>query len=555
MSCTLDDELGMPLQAEESPEDLLLEDCEEPVDPGYPEEPESPRRRCRKCCDPCQVKSGCAAGGGTVEGQPCCKCVPQRVCMSLYDDADYGEGDGPIESVFGCLPGTSSPEGRSHYALFRLGPHSIDALVTIERDDYGDCRIWLTSEALGYDLTDYGDTRVSAYLGDARRATCENHEWTFDVDLTPVGGSDQGRLVMSAAPYTGRRPSPLRDLTGYARCWYRRICFTIDDGYEERQAWGCWDDYQRAWSGHVDHDGTWFIVYEDVEDPTVLSLLSAWGDGEQVTAACPRMSADWDLGYGVTASVRGDSLAACRDCQCWCECLCVTFTDPQGVRTRAVVCEDPYTGGWSVAFGDLEFGLSLDCIGCENPITMLVLDSPIEVIGDNRRSIICPDRIEATWGLRLSESETVAIEVTCATCGECPELGVPTTCCPDRLLPTTLTATVENIVGCGNADGATFPVSIEGPVTESCWVGFVDVDVPYLPNKCRIRFGLRCNGMEFRGSTSAAPCTTEMTIVGELLSCDPLEIVFERTVEDGPIRIGCCEAPGPESEIRVRITE
>jgi len=520
----------------------------------------------RCCCGPCTIRDGC--GGiafSSIEGH-CCKCIPVRVCVSLFSDAnvcsdtDWVNGTSVISTVEALWSdGATCP--REYAGVLLCNGVDIDFSIRFHRDENDQCFWALESAYLGYlhplSAGSGGvDSRVMVSMGGtiaARKLNCTAMAATFDIVFTDASLTT-GRIKIEPAAYrefVKRKTCP--------DCLCGRVCLRISDGTTETTTIVCRDD--DAWTTDFDSDVTKPVrvnLVSHVGDVTTLSLTSFLGDGSNVIATCDPMSARWDFDDGAFVSIAGDDQAKCTDCKCYCECLCVTYSDA-GTYGRTSAC---YSGGLdgcgetfipedSSELGGYDFTFGLICTGCATKVTKISLNVPagLTIVGTQERTIICPDQLSASWGVLLADGvTTVTVAVECKSCGdECIIEGSVTPCCPDRRMPLTLYATAESISGCTEiAVGTTIPLRQEGVIgaLEDCWVGeFADT----------CHFGVRCNtsfpANDWYAGNAQGPCQQGGTPnLMTLVSCDPFEAVVTIT------GWGCC-SDGPGAVITVRVTE
>lgn len=533
-------------------------------------------------CPACNVVDGCGGiAHAEIEGH-CCRCIPQRVCASLFLDenvcnsAFWTYPDAAISTVEAAWLSDEVGCARQYAGTFLCGETSIDFRIRFRKDEYtGVCFMCLESESLGYTYAEGGtpeqDLRVCVQMGgdyadsSIKRAECRAMEFEFPIDYY----GSAGVIAISPAPYVEeikRRPG--------LHCMFERACITVFDGYEETVHHVCTNqEYASGWTflkddnpGQrvtitvIDHDSTG-------NGSTTLSLdswLNPYEDVEIVAEAeCPDMRAAWELPDGAWIAIKGDKLNKCTDCKCYCECLCVTIVEDETTFDRGMACRQLTYDGcgafWEIELNDKVFTFYLECLNCETPRTFLTLELPygMSLAGSESQSVVCPDQLEAEWALGGTGG---SIYVQCAPCGsECSldELSVVVPCCPDSRVPVSLYATVLSSTGCSQfPDGTVIPLLKQGAIIgapTNCWYGKVTVQLGV--NTCIQEFALACYE-EIDGITSnwrmiASDCesidSSLSSPICSIISCDPL--ILEVTLTP----VGCCD-DGVGASITLRIT-
>ena len=516
---------------------------------------------CSDCCDPDQVRDGCGDTGAFIEGH-CCKCLPRRVCVSLFLDTNVCE-----TTDFSAYESVSSVEAswceavvgsaRAYQGTLSCGEADIDFSIAFTKNDYNECHLCLTSTALGYTGPYVVCLPMGGYAFDPaiKRAECTEMSFSFPIEY----GGTTGEITINPADYsvqTPRRREP--------QCFWRRVCITVDDGYAVTVLQACFDTENGTWQGYVDDDPSkpvTITLESEMGDPNVrFSLTSYLGNGDEQAANCPKMYGRWDLGYGVSVRIIGDEQAKCTDCRYHCRCLCVTFSNGIDTIEREITCASTDYDGcetlWHVTIGGYALAFTLTCTGCETLTSVLTMETPygVTMISANNQGIVCPDRLNASWFFDPGDDTVVAIEVACKGCGDqctVEELGTTSLCCPyrDRPIPLVLYATIESQVDCPDALGVVFTLTNNGPTgaPSNCWTGTKVI------NGVTQRLSLSClfdetEGYDWYLSGAAGECIdgVDASRRGVLISCDPLEITF--TVDP----FGAC---GITSNVSVRVTE
>lgn len=521
-------------------------------------------------CTACQVKDGCVFTGAEAPGH-CCKCLPQRACVSLFTDTDccgtpaWSQYD-PVDSVEAAW---CAGAGRNYTGNLTCGDDVVDFSIVFQKDEYTNaCSLCLSSTALGY----VGDTAICVPMGGEyadptiKKAECLAMEFSFPVQLYGCSGT----ITIAPADYVEqtlpRKREPL--------CLFGRVCITVDDGYTETVQYACREN--SGWEILIGDDPAKRVrvdLESALDDPVVrLSLTSYLGDGEEQAANCPTMYAKWTMYDGSVIKIIGDTQAKCADCKCHCRCLCVTYIDDIDTLARVAACrQTEYDGcgtSWTAIVGGHELEFMLQCIiGCETIKTVITLAEPYgtTLVGSGQKTIVCPNGITATWTLSLGGGKTATIEVECKTCGmDCTvdELGTPNDCCPERRIPPMLFATVEG--GCSPLIGNGCALINNGPIQAplNCWSGsFIAGDSWVPPNpgdQCSVTLSLSCGQDSYgnptweliNGSSGCSPGG----VLGQMISCSPLEILF---VDVGPE--GCCNDKdhdfGVDGKMTIRVTE
>lgn len=535
------------------------------------------------CCGDCFAHDGCGKTGAVVFNF-CCKCVPKRVCVKLFTDADYCETEAwsyetPVAVSEASWIDTNGSCSRRYEGVFSFCEKNIDFDITFWKDQYTDeCYICLKSDALGYSLYTEGDEsvvadRVCLKMGgdysdlDVKRTECRDMSFVFPVDFSEVFyGGGTGYITIEPADYV-QAPSPNPTISDSNLCKPHRICITRINTYgEETIVHTCFDEYVNGWETFFDeeeHESV-SIILEEYGDSKLVQLYSYAGDGEQKEAVCPQLYAEWELYDGTIINIRADRQAKCTDCKCYCRCLCVTYQSSDGILERGIACENRNDDGCRTTFNvtlagnDLEFYLR--CDGCEVLSTVLGMNGLYggTLVTEQELDVLCPNGLEGQWTYQIANNQTATIYVQCVQCGsECTinELGTTSPCCPEREtnIPRMLYATFGSSPDCPSLDGAVVPMTLDSPLgaTGSCWSGTITVEVFGQP--CTQRVTVRCvdDGMGnnvWRISQTECSTGTSSTDDASVISCDPLEL---GVTFNG---VGCCEG-GIGAEVGVTVTE
>jgi len=527
-------------------------------------------------CPACMIVDGCGGiGHGAIENH-CCRCIPNRVCVSLSTDTDvcssdkWVDGDSILDSVEAQW--ISPVDGacvRRYSGTLSCGIMDIDFTIEFYRDLYSNvCYMALESDALGYTYDPFGeDLRVKLPLGGeendpaVKRAECRAMEFDFPID---IGGST-GTIRLRPAAYVAaikRRPG--------IHCMFERVCITVFDGYEETAHHLCEnseDEGVTSWHFLKDDDAGKFVTItvddhdETGDGATTLSLLSWLNptvDPIVEEAECPDMIAQWDLPGGAWIRIKGDKLNKCTDCKCYSECLCVLYVEDELTQARGKACRiisyDGCSEYWEITLLGRLLRFYLRCLDCENPSTYLVLETEegSSIVGGiAEKTILCPDGLEAVWSVNYPGDVLGNISVASARCGEectLTELAIGTPCCPDKDVPVSLYATVTASNASQYPAGTVIPLSKTGPDAGPCWTGFITVIVSGQP--CTVRLSLGCfgSGENAHWYIFPGPCSGlgESSVQCTLVSCDPLIIV-------ATVNPGCCDA-SPNCSMTVEIT-
>lgn len=522
---------------------------------------------CSNCCSPDQVRDGCADTGAFVANF-CCGCLPRRVCVSLFTDSNslndpdwsFYEPVSSVESTWCDSGGNSS---RMYSGTLLYGESEIDYKIYFFKDSYSHCYMMLESEFLGYT----GENALLEPMGGSyfdpavKKSQCGEMRFSWSVQLYDTSAE----ITIAPGDYVVQ---PVRRIPTH--CLYNRVCVTVFDGYEEIVQYACFDESYEVWMTDVDGDPNKRVtIYlesgvENSIEGVQLRLSSYLGSGDTKDALCPQMYAKWDLPAGRWIKVIGDRQAKCVDCKYHCRCLCVTFANGVDTIQRTATCvSNGYDGCdtvWHVEIGGYQLAFTLACIGCETLRTYLVMDAPpgTTLIGDSRKSVVCPDRLTASWFLDPGDDTVISIDVECKSCGDkcdVDDLSQFVACCPDRTtgIPSTLYATIESSTDCPQLNGQVIPLVKQVPVQADipCWRGSLTVSL--FGNSCVQRFALMCTTSDGEenvwrlvqgdcGSFSSAANT--MTVV----SCDPLDLLI--TING----VGCCDG-GIGASVTVRVTE
>lgn len=537
------------------------------------------------CCSPCETN----ASGVNLSGV-CCKCMPKRICVSVYTPAGADcpcgtppEGDpyGPVITIkmsFVCdVPnGVGFTTGGGYTGFFMCGNVKVDLTFSPERDANGDCWFYLASSRLGYVNgpflgTGPYDTRLRLPMGgpyhddmDLRREQCASPDFDFTVDMSGASSACGTALIqVRPADYMSRSRAQ-RNWVPAPDCWVECVCLTLTTGGVEYTVQTCWDASIRGWRGTFVTGPDSFVsatVFRDSApgDPTVLHLESDLGNGAPLAATCDchrGMLAEWDLS-GPIIGIAGNLAVGCADCKCWCRCVCIVYSDSHNAGV-AQACWDEYTQGWGAefTFGDpvpesATVGIGFDC----NPRTgetKLKLATDVGVVLDtsaNPVSISCPD-IAASWDVLKPDGDTARISIQCDECGQCKNL-INAPCCP-RPIPIVLMATVTGtvrILDCADCVertypcvGGSFPLAFDAAGTGAgpIWAGhgplpcnivddpsFSLIDFSCLVLSLQLYCGESLDTLLFKVSNPSGDSSFEPAPMAPYGSCDPVHAVTE----------------------------
>lgn len=537
------------------------------------------------CCQPCEVKIGCITGGGVAAVDNvnfCCSCVPKRACVRIYSDADPYTPLAVEQCQLSC-------EGEYIGSLTCDGGTPIDYTISFLKDLYTNaCEILLASTALG--LT--GDDRVRQPMGGeyadttVKRRECRAMAFDFPVSLagTGCGGGGTGFISISPGDYIGREPVPeCGPGSDPDRCICDMACITFTDVDEygepiEKKTTACStvNEYdQGEWAFNFDGGprGRIIVAKEEPNPQFRLELDIPENPGdvdlpepiEPVQDTCChnntypapspegcRMHAAWDSWDGEPYSqarirIAGEPWNTCSDCNCWCRCLCVTFSTIDGLQSKEA-CWDEYESAWLVDFEDEDVGtvtvrLELVCDGCENPTTKILLSTSASTITTNPQGVVCPDLITGVWSLDLGGNKSASLRAECKSCEQECLSFIPTGCCYEDISPN-LTATIEDVAECANLDGATVPLVYAE--SGGAWFGELTTDLDGQP--CVTRFSMTCTQAGWQLFTEGGAVIATSTAA----TCSPFEIEF---CPIGAVLAGCCDGNRVLASMCIRVTE
>lgn len=392
-------------------------------------------------CPKCHARVNCEAGaGGGAAGNElnCCKCVPQRLQVSVWS----GEVDDPYGPLV-CRVAELDCAANEWTTTITVDGETYDLELYFGRDDDGVCWFYLESALLGWTSIS-GDTRpkvqlpgdYQAYRAD-RLAACADPAFTFAGVSIP--GYGDVTITTGIADYQEIAAS------------HRQRCDEIDP--------------------------------YDCPDPDLLS---------------------------------------CRDCNCWCRCVCITYNDGVDAGTTRV-CWDEYTESWAFAIGADDLSISLHCNRATGQ-TQLALTHPWDG-SPLYQDANCPE-VSASWSFEKDDTTPVSVSILCDSCGECTG-GNPGHCgCPEPL-PAVIYATFSPGTSPGppepypkSCTGATGTIPMTWDDNASAWLG---TGRPFAGCSTLVYLRIICAGSEEMtlelGSSWAA--LSDMGTVA--ITCDPLE--------------------------------
>lgn len=470
-----------------------------------------------KCCCP-----ACMTNMGTRQfGDSCCKCIPKRICVTVYPPENRNSycpcSDSPDDEPYGPIArmtlhlDCSERHGR-YIGSFACGRTSTDQLIdlkfTFERltflDGTSGCFFILESAALEYLPHDYPspDTRILLPLGgpyadpDVMRSECVNAgEFEFVVDLgTAFPGCGDAIIKVSAADFM-EEPKPVVPLPKpcFCACVHLKLLY----GGLETTIVACWDEFG-GWQGvfspnpSEDYHVKVYLDSPDGELPTILRLESDLGNGAAKNAICdcrPTMYAEWDLyESGAKISIVCDPYMGCADCKCFCRCVCIVYSDSRNAAV-AHACWDEAYHWWEAVFelddGDVAVKAQLICDPATGVTKMHLFTSLGDPLPSAISAITCPD-VAASWQIAKYNGDTATISVVCDTCGACRNL-VRIPCCPVPI-PVILWVTVTGTTSCLGLAldppvvtpciSTTFPIALNASIIPPNWNGMAKIACP-----------------------------------------------------------------------------
>jgi len=391
-----------------------------------------------------------------------CRCTPCYICVgtNFYGTiCDHSE----------IVPFTKSTqfEIKSGYMLsVSCGNRSIDILIKVEQDEYGECVLVLSSYELGYTNTDYGDTRLKHYFGtydDACRLNTDE-DIVFNVYDYDLG---EGIVTVTKADFLD---SPMDNAE----------CGTTSDPYQclckraaiTRETWdsngnsvfkrvaACFKESEYTsekgeWTVDFDNNGDVVEIWVESSDPYPLifglnapyylpSILDPPETSlRDVRCVTPydeeaNMQAEWMVTQGpkpYKIYIESDShFHKYHCCKCWVRCLCLSVIK-DGCFGRGIVCmseQDEYnpTGRhWNY---DVPCGSGYSVSGvitlickCDDMQPHLMFDGDYK----NAVRIECPLFNNPDGGLvSYTREDGATINLKGANCRSCISADWP--CCP-----------------------------------------------------------------------------------------------------------------------------
>lgn len=515
------------------------------------------------CCPPCYARSKCSQGAGF---NPCCSCLPLRLCVDLFTDEVgcicAGTLYTPVASdqfVLDC----SLPEVTwSGSLICANAPNSpIDITIGFLKID-GDCYVYLASVCLGYVDSPGYDTRLILPMGgpyhddDARRARCVDFSFDFDVDLSnclPTCNAatisvSRDSLICRGSDRVGVNLSPCS--YAFDSCLYDRVCIQYEESYgyegtiEEVKVCITKNDYGDFWEATF--NGVTITITPSPDNLKELTLIITEGTPEQsvqIIEYCDEFKVSWIIDDGSIVTIIGDQHAGCSDCKCVCESLCVTIFNETNPTTaiRGLATWDEVCLRW-VGVGET-FWTSCDfCTG----ITTLRSSVSIHFIED---LLECPD---ITVNSNFDSGEDVySIYIDCEKCIDCDLPTDISNVCTCNSVPIELTATIENVTDCACADAGTAQLYYNFDPIDPAWKGV-------FKNLCGLGdviVVLKCDGGNCSANSGCerfqlqVDCSAGIGCASVGCTCDPFELLFEG------IGGGCANCDDPVgANFDVRIT-
>lgn len=538
------------------------------------------------CCTSCYTSFGCETADRD-QNNPngfCCKCLPSRICATLYVDDSSSQcfvGSGvPVDSTQLSLDCTY----KDYIGSLACSGENIDISLSFSLDGSG-CYTRFQSNCLSHS----GDSAVMYQMGgtnqsiDIRKSGCLNfHDDASSAFNFPVGlsgclstASNDSYIQFTKGDYT-YLPYYEAEPSSESLCIYSKSCITYESGVVGEIG------YISETNTLCSVSGSWTTSFNDgttaeisgYGDPTYLELANtSLGTPtlKNQLANCPPMYAEWsswvDNHEDISISILGDRRKKCTDCSCWCRCLCVTYTEEaaNGMLTlnRGLMCGENDWVTWSGWTGELNDVYSTGIF--EVPDITLECVEPCDGTTTYTRAqhrgetdfIACPD-IDISFTVPIGVGYSgYTLDAECAKCVDCSlepsvaDLG----CCAGSGIPTTLTATIEDAGDCGCADGATGTLFFNHAVNSAFqyWTGAIE-------NVCGVgdvSVKLTCGG-DFCGGGDA--CTSwELEVGGSCTGlecaqtgcdCDVIELLFNA------VGVGCAVCDDPViADFNIRITE
>jgi len=505
--------------------------------------------------------------------------MPRRLCAKLYVEegtCPCAPGTGPGSTVgtgaeflhdgtqlaWSCAGGSYTGDG------ILCGSTTID--IDISFTTVGtDCYVMLTSSCLGYEQVGTGpDTRLKLvmssdpYTNDKKKQSCLDFTFAFEIDMSSCDSDCTSAVLLIQPDSMECRGTPMERDSRPAtidECSYTRICatYTSPTGTGDPETKVCLTD------GTGGRDNYWTASF--LSGSLIATITQDGANFDQLTLTTtsdspltPTMTiADcqnnfkltWELTSGATITVEGDQHTGCADCTCVCECLCVTrVNSTTGEATRTLACwNGTGTGtGESWSNGDLE--VTMTCDYC-NDVTEIILNIDPTA---TPFTLDCPD-VDALISITTGDNPE---DVTIA-CRKCTPCVIPATVIDDcgcASVPTTLTATIENVTDCACADAVATTLYYNFDSVSPQWYGL-------MPSVCGVSdlvVTLTCGGGTCGGNSGCDQY--ELTICGgEACAdvpagtgscCSPFELLFQG------LGGGCSVCNDPvTSDFNVRITE
>lgn len=525
------------------------------------------------CCGKCQAHLHCRGGAGT-----CCKCVPSRICVSIYPPSSgtYCDLHAPDDDPYGpALVKTFLWDCalNSYSGSFRVNGIDIPFTFAFLREDDGTCWFTLESDCLGYSSEFGYDNRLKVpvagsfdnqYEGAERINSCANPEFDFIANLTPCAASCGDVLIrVAAADY---QPAPDEPRRGWTHdpysCYCGCVCITLTtpDGVFQQKT--CIDPNNDSWNVSWTSIGSVTVYLASAPgDRTILRMESSIGSGDEVYATCTcreGMFAEWNLGSYGSVKITCDPNRGCIDCKCWCRCVCMTYFDDHVMRiVRA--CWDEYRQSWSATFVDAEYGeISAEIrLVCDPGTGITYLSLATNLSGAEDVPAGCPE-ISASWSLRKADYSPATISISCDTCGRCLQLGSMEPCGCYDFIPDTLYATFSPnalppqppAARDKSCTGATGVITLRFDSDLQCWLGS---GTPFSGCATRIWLKLACVdntpgagrvGLSVGPTLSSVLTGGEVGLPSALAACAPFEASWQ-SLHYGSTDLCCGTTSGP----------
>lgn len=271
---------------------------------------------------------GCGNCSNTTDCHPCCRCVPESLCV-IIDASASGSC-----SCSGCEPFAIACTGDAVWSeTITCSSLTIDVTFTIEKE--GEiCYLFLASECLG--LTGVNRQKKVLATDDGK---CLDWGVTFDVDASDCGDSncDDISLVVSPIKLIPNPQSERCDGCTNCRCFPYQLCigFTSDNNCTLMQGLIDFDFVTETWTGTVTPKGnhgeqcidpiTVTVTPGKDEDTGKCTLALSYsgglsGEGDVVVIddeTCPTLlSVVWEIGDDTITAASSTCLSCAFDGCC-----------------------------------------------------------------------------------------------------------------------------------------------------------------------------------------------------------------------------------------------